>query len=94
VLPDVVRKVAPLAESTEIFRVVVGLVVVHVGYGEHHHSSGHWVRAIVICPAIRIPGAPFAAVLCPIEHFQADLFPVGGIFEVVDWHGYTFLKGN
>lgn len=53
-LADVMPKVATLAEVTEVFQIVVGFVVIEVSSREHYHTPCHWVRFIVLCPAIGI----------------------------------------
>ena len=71
-LADVMPKVATLAEVTEVFQIVVGFVVIEVSSREHYHTPCHWVRFIVLCPAIGIRRRAFAAIARPLADSGND----------------------
>jgi hypothetical protein len=94
VLFQIMVQVAALAEGAEVGIVVVCLVVVHVGCGEHHTRAGDGMRFVVRGSALGEAGRALAAAPCPLHYSRADFGePVGRVFGVVNGHGQKGLIG-
>lgn len=64
-LITIVMEMASLTECGEVMESVEVLIMIDMGYGEHHFASGLGMRLVVFS------SAPFAFVLCPMESNQS-----------------------
>jgi len=77
----IMLQVAPLAQCSKVFKIIICFIMVNVCHGKHYTASGNWVRFIVFSKA------PFTFIFSTGKPDQpAYQCPLWMIFFVIYWH--------
>lgn len=95
VLPYIVRQVATLTQSTQVYKAVVCSVTVQVRSGQYHYATRDGMGYIINRATVRKLWRSFAAInaICndraPLNESNNQR-PFWMIFTIVDWHHHLY----